>query len=186
MNEEPVTILDRNVLKVLSTDTRMDILKILSEGKRNPSFVAKRLGKRDATIVEHLKIMKEAGLVKKLSAPGKKWVFYSLTEKGKGIVSSKSRRLVIILSSSFISFGLGAGILATQFYISIFSAKEAAPMLSRAPEMADAVSGAVEVVPIITTRQILLYTAIGLIALSLVGFYFYKKSKRDSYEWKTN
>jgi uncharacterized secreted protein with C-terminal beta-propeller domain len=100
MVDEPVTIVDREVLKVLSADTRMDILKALSEGRRMPSFVARRLGKSDATIVEHLKTLEKAGLVRKTSAPGRKWVFYSLTERGESIVGGKSRKLVIIIALS--------------------------------------------------------------------------------------
>ena len=98
MADEPVTIVDRDVLKALSADTRMDILKVLAEGKRMPSWVARKLGKSDATIVEHLKAMERAGLVQRTSAPGKKWVFYSLSERGEGIVGGKSRKLVIVIA----------------------------------------------------------------------------------------
>jgi DNA-binding transcriptional ArsR family regulator len=109
--EEPVTLIDRNVLKVLSAETRMDILKELSDGERTPSHIAKKLNKSNATIVEHLDVLCKVGLVKKIEQPGKKWVFYTLTERGNGIVSNKSRSLVIILSLSMLcligsSFGL--------------------------------------------------------------------------------
>jgi DNA-binding transcriptional ArsR family regulator len=120
MREEPVTIIDREVLKVLSVDTRMDIIKILSEGGRTPSFVAQKLKKSDATIVEHLHALGEAGLVKKTVAPGKKWVFYSLTERGKGIVSSQSRRLVIVLATSAIAFIGGISSLFGYVYTQAF------------------------------------------------------------------
>src|SRR3972149_8464836 len=102
--EEPVTIVDRDVLKVLSVDTRMDIIKLLSEGGRTPSFMSKKLNKSDATVVEHLNALVKAGLVKKVEQPGKKWVFYTLTDRGYGIIKSKSRRLVIILGTSLIGF----------------------------------------------------------------------------------
>jgi DNA-binding transcriptional ArsR family regulator len=125
MRDEPVTIIDREVLKVLSVDTRMDIIKILSEGGRTPSFVAQKLRKSDATIVEHLHALCEADLVKKTVAPGKKWVFYSLTDRGKGIVSSHSRRLVIVLATSAIAFigGISSlfGYVYTQAFYSGFS-----------------------------------------------------------------
>jgi len=100
---EEVTIIDRDVLKVISADTRIDILKILSEGDRNPSFISKKLHKSDATIIEHLEALQKAGLVKKVETSGRKWVFYTLTERGKGIISSKNRRLVIILGISLLS-----------------------------------------------------------------------------------
>lgn len=112
MADEPVTIVDREVLKVLSADTRMDILKALAEGRRMPSYVARKLGKSDATIVEHLKAMERAGLVQKTSAPGKKWVFYSLTERGEGIIGGKNRRLVIVIALSILVVFAGASMLA--------------------------------------------------------------------------
>src|SRR4030042_3502479 len=104
--EEPVTIIDRDTLKVLSVDTRMDIIKELSQGERTPSDLGKRLNKNDSTIVEHLNGMIKVGLVKKIEHPRKKWIFYTLTEKGRGVISSRSRRLIIILSSSLVGFVL--------------------------------------------------------------------------------
>jgi len=182
MGDEPVTIVDRDVLKVLSTDTRMDILKVLAEGKRNPSFVAKKLGKSDATIVEHLKIMEKVGLVKKTTAPGKKWVFYSLTERGQGIVSSKSRRLVIILSSSLVGLAVGAGLFASHLYTSRilggkFMTQPAAEAADRVLVPGEAGVGAV----LAAQPPVVLYASITLLAISIVGlgFYFYKKSKLD-------
>ncbi|MCX6820930.1 MAG: beta-propeller domain-containing protein [Candidatus Aenigmarchaeota archaeon] len=112
MSDEPVTIVDRDVLKVLSADTRVDILKALSEGKRMPSWVARKLGKSDATIVEHLKALEKAGLVHKTSAPGKRWVFYSLTDKGEGMVGRGNRRLVIVIALSILVVFAGASMFA--------------------------------------------------------------------------
>jgi len=176
MPDEPVTIVDREVLKVLSNETRMDILKLLSEGGRNPSFVAKKLKKSDATIVEHLQTLEKVGLVKKTVSPGKKWVFYSLTERGQGIVSSRSRRLVIILATSFIAFAGGFMSLGryfiTQFYY--FGAMEAAKAPA-AETAAEEVFGRA----LISHPQMFLYVSIVLFAigLALLGFYFYKKLK---------
>jgi len=112
MADEPVTIIDRDVLKALSADTRMDILKALAEGRRMPSWVARKLGKSDATIVEHLKALERAGLVKRTSAPGKKWVFYSLTDRGEGIIGGKDRKLVIVIALSILVVFAGASMFA--------------------------------------------------------------------------
>lgn len=131
--EEPVTIIDRDVLKVISVDTRMDILKILAEGERNPSFISKKLHKSDATIIEHLETLQKAGLVKKVETPGRKWVFYTLTERGRGIISSKSRRLVIILGISlFALFGGIANLFSSQFVVQNFAGKLAVPAAQNA------------------------------------------------------
>jgi DNA-binding transcriptional ArsR family regulator len=172
---EPVTIVDREILKVLSNDTRMDILKILSEGERNPSFVAKKLRKSDATIVEHLQTLEKAGLVKKTVSPGKKWVFYSLTEQGRGIVSSKSRRLVIILATSFIAFAGGA--MSLGRYYAVWSQSFGAEA-ARAP-LAGAEDIATTAVPLLQQPTTFLYVsaALSFVGVTLLGFYFYKKLK---------
>ncbi len=175
MPKEQVTIIDRDVLKVLSTDTRMDILKILKDGKRMPSFVAKKLGKSDATIIEHLHTMMDAGLVQKTAAPGKKWVFYSLTDRGMGIASSKPRQLVIILSTSLLAFGLGIGTMFGNLYGSrTFGAASEAPMLEIAQDTA------AKTVPIMFTPDIMTVSG-ALIVLSVLGlaYYVYRRSKMD-------
>lgn len=168
--EEPVTIVDRDVLKVLAVDTRMDIIKELSQGNRTPSDLSKKLKKSDATIVEHLNTLYKAGLVSRIEQPGKKWVFYTLTERGYGIIKSKSRKLIIILSTSilsgaigFVGFGkylLGQG----QLYV---AEKVSAPALAE--------KGAAT----ITQTPWLLYFSIGFIAISFIGIglYFVQKSR---------
>jgi len=83
MEPEPITIIDRKVLKALSADTRMDILKELAQGSRTPSDLGKMLGKKDSTIVEHLETLVKIGLVKKVEQPGKKWIYYTLRKKEK-------------------------------------------------------------------------------------------------------
>lgn len=186
MRDEPVTIVDRDVLKILSAETRMDILKILSEGGRTPSFVAKKLKKSDATIVEHLNKLEKVGLVKKLEVPGKKFIFYSLTERGVGIVSSKSRRLVIILATSLIvlmaSFGSFAGHLYTfeGFGTRFMEAPQEVGKIAINDSGLAQPAGAIDTISTTLVQQpILLYISAVLLVAALAGFgfYFYKKSR---------
>jgi DNA-binding transcriptional ArsR family regulator len=169
--EEPITIVDRETLKVLSADTRMDILKKLGEGNRTPSDLGKYLHKSDATIVEHLEVMSKAGLVKKIEQPGRKWIFYTLTEKGKGIISSRSRRLVIILSSSILTLGISGFSIFKYFSQQNF----VATMEKTAPLLQDTVTSSRSV----ETNLTYLYLGIAffLVGASLLSFYLYKKSK---------
>jgi len=168
---EPVTIVDRNVLKVLSVDTRVDILKELSEGDRTPAYLSKRLKKSDATIVEHLDILCKAGLVKKIEHPGKKWIFYTLTERGEGIVSSKSRRLVIVLGISILSGAAGlTGFITHTLSNGRFASAET---LQKAGETAQIVTAPVEQ----AATPWLLYLSILLMALSVMGATFYLSQK---------
>jgi DNA-binding transcriptional ArsR family regulator len=183
MKDEPVTIVDRDVLKVLSADTRMDILKMLSKGDRTPSFIGKKLGKKSSTIVEHLDVLMKADLVKKIESPGKKWVFYTLTERGKGIVSSKSRRLIIILATSL--FALLGSLASFVMHISQqtslirrigqFGTDD---KLMQVPEAINVTTTTVrEFIP--PTNQPYLYLTILLFVISTIGFiiYFYKRLK---------
>ena len=168
--EEPVTIVDREVLKILSADTRMDILKELSSGDRTPSDLGKKLSKSDATIVEHLNVLCKHDLVKKIEQPGKKWVFYTLTERGYGIVSSKSRRLVIILGSSILAFF--GGIFSLMQYSTQVGYIATRQEIAKAP--------LAEGTKIISTLlPSYLYVSVVLFVIASIGFsfYIYKKSK---------
>jgi len=100
--EEQLTIVDRDVLKVLAVDTRMDMLKQLAQRSKTPSELSQILGKSSSTIVEHLDAMMKVGLVRKIQQPGKKWIYYELTEKGVEILSNRPRRMMIILSLSLL------------------------------------------------------------------------------------
>ena len=169
--EEPVTIVDRDVLKVISVDTRMDILKILAEGERNPSFISKKLNKSDATIVEHLEALQKAGLVKKIETPGRKWVFYTLTERGKGIISSKNRRLVIILGISLLALfgGIANLFIPNQFSAQNFVERAANTMTQNLTATAPSVATG-------SSLQLLILSII-LFAIFFVGiaYYFQKR-----------
>jgi len=169
--EEPVTIIDRDVLKVISVDTRMDILKILADGDRNPSFISKQLHKSDATIIEHLEALQKTGLVRKVETPGRKWVFYTLTERGKGIISSKSRRLVIILGISLLSLfgGIANLLLPNQFAAQNFGEKAATSIAQNAT--------AAPTVAVTTSTQPFPLISILLFAVFLVGIVYYLKKK---------
>jgi len=173
--EEPVTIVDRDTLKVMSVDTRIDILKELSQGERTPSDLGKRLKKSDATIIEHLNGLIKVGLVKKLEHPGKKWVFYTLTERGRGILSSRSRRLIIVVATSFLA--LAGSFVSFLKYKPLTSS--VFPLAEKSLEAAQD-TGKV----LITQNQIYLYISIALFLIALIGFgiYFIKKPKRNKYE----
>ena len=186
--QEPITIVDRDVLKVLSVDTRMDIIKILAEGGRTPSFISKKLNKTDATIVEHLQTLVKAGLVKKVEQPGKKWIFYTLTDKGYGIISSKSRKLVIILGTSLFGIFVGAAGMLSNFYISsgVFSRMVASETGTQIIQEAASKTVTSLTLQEIVLQNILLYAPIAITLISLAGlaYYFYSRSKFTGVSYK--
>jgi DNA-binding transcriptional ArsR family regulator len=79
--EEEVMIVDRGILKLLAADTRMDVLKELKSGNKTLSDLSKILNKDKSTLIEHLEKLTNAGLVKRIERPGRKWIFYTLTKK---------------------------------------------------------------------------------------------------------
>ena len=159
----------------------MDILKELSKGSRTPSDLGKVLGKMDSTIVEHLEALMKVGLVKKIEQPGKKWVFYTLTEKGEAILSKKSRNLVIILSISVISFigGLVSFILAAQ-QRTLMEFDKNQGRIQESALGAPALETTQIVSPLQTQQHFLLYLGILLLAVGILGLVFYliKNHKR--------
>jgi DNA-binding transcriptional ArsR family regulator len=89
--DREVVIVDEDTLKILAVDTRIDILKELKKGNRTLSDLSRILKKDKSTILEHLNILSKAGLVKRIQNPGKKFIFYTLTEKGSNIFVEKQR-----------------------------------------------------------------------------------------------
>lgn len=85
-------------MKVLSSDTRVEILKELGKKRLTPSDLSRRLDKHKSTIVEHLQVLQEVGLVEREESPGKKWVFYSLTDEGRGIISPAPEKRAMAVS----------------------------------------------------------------------------------------
>ena len=69
--------------KLLENGTRAGIMQELVQADKIPTDLSARLGKSKATIVEHLEALSSAGFVEKLATPGRKFVFYRLTRKGK-------------------------------------------------------------------------------------------------------
>lgn len=99
---------DRKMIKALSADTRLDILKSLKQRRKMPSELSKELKLAGSTVVEHLRKLEEAGLVEKQER-GEKWIYYDLTDKGKGLVEPKMTMqfiLMLCLGVLFIFTGL--------------------------------------------------------------------------------
>jgi len=75
--------IEPQVERLLENETRAGILRELEAADRIPTDLSARLNKSKATISEHLEELVGAGLVERLETPGRKFVFYRLTRKGK-------------------------------------------------------------------------------------------------------
>lgn len=72
--------------RLLANETRAGIMEELSSADKIPTDLSLRLGKSKASVVEHLSALIEAGLVERIAQPGKKFVYYRLTQKGRQLL----------------------------------------------------------------------------------------------------
>ena len=56
-----------------------------------------------STVHENLTVLVETGFVRKINK-GNKWVYYELTKKGKDILQPHSKKRIVLLISSIISY----------------------------------------------------------------------------------
>ncbi len=104
--EEEKILIDRQTLKAIASDTRMDILKYLSSRKYTLSELSEKLNLKNPTVKEHLDNLIDSGLIKREESENK-WKYYSLTEKGQKIVKPKEIKVLIsFVISLFATFGL--------------------------------------------------------------------------------
>jgi len=88
--------LDHSTFKVLASDTRLAIIKELDKTQLTVSDMARRLGMNKATLYEHLMKLIECDIVSRDDA--RKWVYYSLTWKGKKILHPDRVQFNLFLS----------------------------------------------------------------------------------------
>ena len=116
--------LDKGTIRALASETRVDILKKLDSEHMTLKGLGDELNLPKSTVHENLTVLVESGLVRKKNMDNK-WVYYVLTEEGRGILhSGKSQKkiIIILLSSAILSFI--AGIVETyRFVRSIFLPK---------------------------------------------------------------
>jgi ArsR family transcriptional regulator len=75
---------DKELLKVLSSNTRIEILKYLSERQMTLTDLARVLDFCKSTVFEHLKKLYDAGLICRIT--GRKWIYYRLSKQGHRIL----------------------------------------------------------------------------------------------------
>jgi len=107
-------VIDRDVFSALASDTRIEILKQLDERRKTLSEMTKNLDCNKSAIHKHLSKLVEAGLVSREESDHK-WIYYSLTHKGKSILHPEKFRLTLLLSSAVIS--LAGAIISALLYL---------------------------------------------------------------------
>ncbi len=114
--------LDRRSFEALAAESRIKTLKALSKRRKTLTELSKELGLSVSTMKEHLDVLVKAGLIIQRDE-GRKWKYYDLTRKGKGIVSPYPTKVLIMLAVSLILvFGSGWN------FINAFGVEPAAEM----------------------------------------------------------
>jgi DNA-binding transcriptional ArsR family regulator len=93
--------LDRETLKALSADTRIEILKRLAEHKETLTDIAEGMKLSPSTVKEHLDRLSQAGLIEQIEGDTK-WKYYRLTRKGERLVKPYETNVLILLSASIL------------------------------------------------------------------------------------
>ncbi|MEK6822535.1 MAG: winged helix-turn-helix domain-containing protein [Nanoarchaeota archaeon] len=113
-------ILDKSSFKALAVDTRVDILKTLGQRRHTQSELAADLGLSVPTIKQHLDALEKAGLVLR-NEEGRKWVYYSLTKKGKAIVNPEEKKFWIALAVFVLTVGSAASAVVRQKFGTLYA-----------------------------------------------------------------
>ncbi|MBU0635825.1 winged helix-turn-helix domain-containing protein [Candidatus Micrarchaeota archaeon] len=111
--EKEIT-LTTETFKALAGQKRVQILKELGKRRKTQSELAQKIGVSAPTISEHLGLLEKAGLVHAIDE-GRKWKYYSLTQKGKEILHPGESRILVLLGTSLIAFLGVAGLLFGRF-----------------------------------------------------------------------
>src|SRR5574342_492269 len=114
--------LDKETFKALASGTRVDVLKLLNQRRHMQSEIAASLNLSVPTVKEHLAALEKAGLVERHDE-GRKWKYYSLTSKGKGVLNPEEMKIWIVLS--MLVFSVVGGIWSS---LKMFAQPVAAPM----------------------------------------------------------
>ncbi|RLI78084.1 hypothetical protein DRP05_08270 [Archaeoglobales archaeon] len=102
-NKENKVILTKKDIKALSSDIRIGILKKLYSSSKTLRKLSDELNMPKSTVHENLTVLVETGFVRKINK-GNKWVYYELTKKGKDILQPHSKKRIVLLISSIISY----------------------------------------------------------------------------------
>ncbi len=87
--------IDRDVIRAISSETRIKILRLLSRRRMTLSELSTNLNLSKSTIRDNLSILINAGLVR--SERSGKWVYYEVTYKGRVVTSPIEQERVKIL-----------------------------------------------------------------------------------------
>ncbi len=94
--------LDPDLIDVLSSETRRDILSHLQGRRMTVTELSQQLDLRKATIHEHMKKLVRSGLVER-QEDERVWVYYRLTPRGKKLLNPQRTRFYLAIAITALS-----------------------------------------------------------------------------------
>jgi DNA-binding transcriptional ArsR family regulator len=164
-------ILEKDKLKVISVESRINILKMLNKRRETLSDLSKKLNLSKPTLKEHLDILEKYGFIKKINSENI-WKYYELTDQGKEVLNPSGIKILLLSISSFI---ISSIFLIRYLFKSKILEQEVNDNLlySVAQKSIDE--------SIKTTNSLDLFLILAIIlfilGLGILGYYFYKKYK---------
>lgn len=89
--------IDRDLIKILSSNTKFDILKLLHTKEQNITHLARQLNLTAPTVTEHIKKLQKANLVIRKQKEGSIFVTYIVTEHIHQLFNTKNLPVTISL-----------------------------------------------------------------------------------------
>ena len=165
----------KEVFEALVSETRIAILKKLDERAMTVSELARELGLAKSAVHEHLAKLAEAELVEKRDS-GRKWVYYHLTPKARGLLHPEERHRILVLLSSALLALLGGAFAGLKYLSTAGKVAEREGMLAAPKAMAVPTEAASRAKP-----SLLALSAVLLAASLLLFFLAYRVWKRGKY-----
>ena len=106
-------ILTKDIIRVLSSETRIKILKKVAERRMTISELSRDLNIAKSTVHEHLALLTAVDFIIPVS-DGHQWKYYEITSKGKSLLTPEGTITVTILLTSA---GFLFVILAFAFFV---------------------------------------------------------------------
>lgn len=177
--------LNREALKAITVDSRMDILKLLKEKSYTLSDIAEKLDFKKPTVKEHLDILVKAQLVDKEDTD-RKWKYYSLTDTGKAIVDSKEVKVMFVFALNIVALAGSLLFMVKTFFLKNINTTFAAKSVADTAIMEESARGApmmaqmVTEVPQTPWAKIISLILVIILTLTLgvfIGYYIKRKKK---------
>jgi DNA-binding transcriptional ArsR family regulator len=159
--------LDKETFKALASETRVDVLKLLNQRRHMQSEIASSLNLSVPTVKEHLDALEKAGLVERHDE-GRKWKYYSLTKKGKGVLNPEELKIWIVLGT----FVLGAVGTAWNYFRSSVPQPAVAEMKMAAEASAESFSMMAQAAPAPEPVNYALYVFCSIAVLSIIALVY--------------